>query len=327
MKRKYLFEAGLDVFTSYKTIVPVEHLSALSEHDKHLYHIYGILAYKKVYFRKEKTKVNFNGIQVCLFSVEDETEEEYVLPTWKIAQDLDYSKVSLTLNFPYTFIKVKIEDAEFLSLHPEYVESEIEIYAQDLFNIFAKMSVPKQEFEVLYIGQAFGKRGSRTAFDRLTSHSTLQKILTDYQNRHSNRHIYILLMEMTSNLSMSFDGLTKNYEKNEEESDLHMEAVMCNLPKEDQIINITEAALIHYFKPEYNVNFVENFPDEHHKGYRQYFDLDYNTLTIELDMEFRGTPSVQLFTKTNRVNNAFDFIRYKLYNEDERLNMYDIFVE
>ncbi len=32
--------------------------------------------------------------------------------------------------------------------------------------------------------------------------------------------------------------------------------------------------MINYFKPEYNINFVENFPDENHRGYRQYFDLD-----------------------------------------------------
>jgi|GEM_PF-3100290 len=37
--------------------------------------------------------------------------------------------------------------------------------------------------------------------------------------------------------------------------------------EEQQIINITEAALINYFKPPYNVNFVENFPNVRHKGY------------------------------------------------------------
>ena len=80
-----------------------------------------------------------------------------------------------------------------------------------------------------------------------------------------------------------------------------------------------------YFKPEYNINFVENFPDENHKGYRQYFDLDYNALCVEIDLEFDGLNWVQLYSDTNRVNTSFDFIEYKLYNDNNRLSMYDIF--
>ena len=85
------------------------------------------------------------------------------------------------------------------------------------------------------------------------------------------------------------------------------------------------AALINYFKPEYNVNFVENFPNENHKGYKQYFDLDYNALTVELDLEFDNAPSIQLYTATNRINGSFDFIQYRLFNDNERNDMYEIF--
>lgn len=67
---------------------------------------------------------------------------------------------------------------------------------------------------------------------------------------------------------------------------------------------IVEAAMINYFKPEYNVNFVENFPDKNHKGYRQYFDLDYNMLTIEIDLSFDDAPSVQFYTSTNKVTSS-----------------------
>ena len=39
MERKYSYEAGLGVFTSFKTIVPVEKLEALGKVDTHQYHI------------------------------------------------------------------------------------------------------------------------------------------------------------------------------------------------------------------------------------------------------------------------------------------------
>lgn len=56
MERKYLFEAGLNVFTSYKTIIPVEHLEELSKYDNHRYHIYGILSYNKFFLGKKRQK-------------------------------------------------------------------------------------------------------------------------------------------------------------------------------------------------------------------------------------------------------------------------------
>lgn len=322
--RKYLFEAGLDVYTSFKTLIPVESLNELSKGDKHRYHIYGILAYDQIFFDIEKTKTTEKGIQVGLFSANGE-KKEYTMLLWTILPGLNHTKVELDISFPPTKMNVRIKDEEFLKKHPEIAHSELDIMAQDLFQCVAENFLDRQEFEVLYIGQAYGKDGSRTAFERLETHSTLQKILTKYRSENPGKHIYILLLEFQKQLSMSFDGISKQYTKTEEESDKHMEEVCCNLPEDNQVINITEAALINYFKPEYNVNFVDNFPNENHKGYKQYFDLDYNSLTVELDMEFDHAPIIQLYTRTNRVNNSFDFIRYKLFNDNERSSMYEIF--
>lgn len=325
MERKYFFEAGLNTFTSFKTIIPIEHLKELSEYDNHEYHIYGILAYNKMYFKKERTKVTENGIEICLFTIIDLQEIEYPIPLCEIGKDLDYSKVELVLSFPYTFLELKINDSTFLSAHPEIKNSEITINAQDFFNLNAETLVTKQEFEVLYIGQSYGHNGKRTAFDRLASHSTLQKILTEHQSKQPNKHIYILLLEITTNLAMSFDGLSKCYTKSHKESDQHMVGIVSNPPKEQQAINITEAALIHYFKPTYNINFVENFPNENHKGYKQYFDLDYNSLVVEIDLVFDNSPIIQLYTSSNRINSSFEFIKYKLYKDNNRLSIYNIF--
>ena len=289
--RKYIFEAGLNVFTSFKTLIPVEGLEDLSKKDKHRYHIYGILSYDQAFFDTEKTKTTEKGIQVGLFTMSG-GKKEYELPLWTILPDLDHSKVELNISFPPTKMNVCIKDEDFLKRHPEFVHTELDIMAQELFQCAAECFMQKQEFEVLYIGQAYGKDGNRTAFDRLEQHATLQKILTEYRNDHPDKHIYILLLEIQKQLAMSFDGRSKEYMKTEEESDKHMKQVCCNLPEEDQVINITEAALINYFKPEYNINFVDNFPNENHKGYRQYYDLDYNSLLVELDLEFDHAPLI-----------------------------------
>lgn len=322
--RKYIFEAGLNVFTSFKTLATVESLEALSKKDKHRYHVYAILSYDQAFFDTEKTKTTEKGIMVGLFTMSG-GKKEYELPLWPIPPDLDYSKIELEISFPPTKMSIRIKDEAFLSQHPEVVFTEWNIIAQNLFQYEAGRLMDKQEFEVLYIGQAYGKDGNRTAFKRLEQHSTLQKILIKYRNDHPDKHIYILLLEIKEQLAMSFDGHSEEYIKTEEESDKHMEQVCCNLPEENQVINITEAALINYFKPEYNVNLVDNFPNEKHKGYKQYYDLDYNAISVELDLEFDHTPIIQLYTSTNRINSSFDYIQYQLFNNNERSNMYEIF--
>ncbi|HSH52245.1 MAG TPA: hypothetical protein VK982_11040 [Bacteroidales bacterium] len=124
---------------------------------------------------------------------------------------------------------------------------------------------------------------------------------------------------------MSFDGLTKKYSVSKAKDIDHMKRVLSNLPEEQQVINITEAALINYFKPIYNINFVENFPDVKHRGYKQYFDLDYNCLVVEIDLEFDNSPVIQLYTQSNRINSMFDCVEYNLFNDPNRKNMYGIF--
>lgn len=325
MQRKYLFEAGLNVYTSFKTIVPVEKLQLLDSIDSRKYHLYCILSYPQMYFRNEKTHIDSTGIHICLFSLNNGVETEYMLPVWEIHEDMDYSKVKLIVTHPNISLTIEINDDDFINAHPEFTDPCITVFAHDLFVQFSEHLISKQEFEVLYIGQSYGKRGERTAITRLSSHSTLQKILTDCQSKYSNRHIYLLLLEINTLLNMSFDGISKDYTKSINDSDMHMRNVIQNLPEEQQVVNISEAALINYFKPEYNRNFVENFPNENHKGYKQYFDLDYNQFVFEMDLEFNFGAPIQLYSSTNRINSSFDFVRYNLYNDPNRLSMYEIF--
>jgi len=299
MERKYMAEAGLNVYTSHKTLIPVENLQELESIDKRKYHIYSILSYPQMYFSKEKTYTDNDGISICLFSTNNGVETEYVLQKMKIHDDLNHSNILFNTTYPYVSLEIEINDNAFMQLHPEFVVNPITIYAHDLFFSYSYQLVSKQEYEVLCIGQSYGKRGERTAITRLSSHPTLQTILTDCQSKYSDKHIYLLLLEVTPLLNMTFDGISKKYTKSIEESDKHLEDVLQNLPEEQQIVNISEAALINYFKPPYNKNFIENFPNKSHKGYKQYFDLDYNCFSFEMDLEFNYCAPVQLYSSSN----------------------------
>lgn len=98
---------------------------------------------------------------------------EYKLPIWEIVQGLDYSKVNIIMNFLYTFFTLSINGEDFLELQPGFINTEVIIYAQDLFNMYVNVLANKQIFEVSYIGQAYGKEENRNAFDILAANLTL----------------------------------------------------------------------------------------------------------------------------------------------------------
>jgi hypothetical protein len=179
--------------------------------------------------------------------------------------------------------------------------------------------------EIVYIGQSFGKNGERDALSRLKSHSTLQEIQADHLFQSPESDIAITLWEFTPRLLTSFDGRTKNYEKSMEEDSKHMEEILKDPPLKinKQIINITEAALINYFKPEYNDKFKNNFPDVEHLGYKYYYDLDFNSVLVELDPT---AINVNLYSKEKKYK-IFNPIKYTLHPENVRKSMFDIFSE
>jgi len=86
--------------------------------------------------------------------------------------------------------------------------------------------------------------------------------------------------------------------------------------REWQIINIMEAALIHYIKPYYNEKFVNNFPSENHSSFERYYNLEYNMLAITLNLE---SPFV-LYNGDKRVAyyNIANPISYNLYKDGRR---------
>lgn len=322
MDRKYMAEFGLNVFTSYKTIVPVEYFEKINDSRK--YHIYFIMACSKVYIDPKSLSADQNGINLDLIELNDGIEKRIKLNSVIVDPELDHGKINLTSKYPYNRLEIAITQESFLKKYcPGKTSTVINIDSQSLINFNREL----WGFEVLYIGKAYGENGNRTAQNRLPSHSTLQKILIDCHSKYQDKQLYIFLLEFEPLLNMSFDGITKKYSATKDEEEQHFENILSFLPEYQQVINITEAALINYFKPDYNTCFVENFPDTDHKGYRQYFSLDYNCLSVELDLEFDDTPCIQLYTNTNRINSSWDSIRYNLFNDENRKNMYDVFRE
>ncbi|MBS6025742.1 MAG: hypothetical protein KIB00_16830 [Paeniclostridium sordellii] len=339
--RKYFTEVGINSYIHEKLLIPVESLDEVDDDNK--YHIYMILSIPKIIINKDSLICNENGISCDLTVIKDGNEELIKIRNYKPFTDINFAQLDISTSYPYTslYLQYKEHEIEILyksitkdNKYPEItledfreklLSSPVEISSDYIYNYSLLISHNYLDMNVLYIGQAYGSDGERTATKRLKSHSTLQKILMDCHTKSPDKRLYLLLLEFTDNLQMYFDGMSQNYIKSNEEDNIHIHNVLSNIPNYKQVINITEAALINYFKPSYNINFVENFPNHNHLGYKQYFNLDYNSLIVELDLAFNNHIQVKLYTDYAEAFGSFNFISYDLFNDENRDSMYSIF--
>lgn len=112
----------------------------------------------------------------------------------------------------------------------------------------------ERDLHVLYVGQGVGKNQQRLAVDRLSSHSTLQRILADFHTLHPAMEILILLyrFEHTRKLYSSGGDLTLAPQATEQEEKEHFYKLEQSVFERRRRITLAEAALINYFKPTYN---------------------------------------------------------------------------
>lgn len=307
MKRKYMSEFALHTYTSYLSICYPNDLSTLGAQEQN-YHIYMITLVPKLTFNKDSLQIFEDHISL---EVNVKTEEKEEVETLEFAVDpkINHKELTFEIDKPRKSITIKNDKGHGVKAR--------------IISLYTMLSKKNLETEIIYIGQSFGKNGERTATERLKSHSTLQKIQSELLFEAPERDLALVLLEFTPRLLSSMDGISKNYETNEEEDKAHLRQIMGNPPLElnNQIINITEAALINFFKPEYNEKFKDNFPDVAHKGYKQYYDLDYNAIAVELDPDAIG---LKVFSKEKDYP-LYSSIKYTLHPEQIRKSMFDIF--
>lgn len=140
------------------------------------------------------------------------------------------------------------------------------------------------DIEVLYVGQAFGD-GTRTAFDRLKSHSTLQKILAQAQYESPDYEVQILTFEYVPYRVISLmDGRSGNTISDYRDIERFRSVVNNHLTEREQIC-LVEAGLIRYFQPRYNEIYKDNFPSDKHKILESCYNLDFSGLVVEINTD------------------------------------------
>lgn len=104
------------------------------------------------------------------------------------------------------------------------------------------------DMSVQYVGQAYGKDGSRGVLDRLASHETLQKILGELNDRNPYQQAWIAIFRFDGYTAMSSFGPWKGT-ASLDESIANMTAAQGITLPGDQLTTLAEGSLIRYFRP------------------------------------------------------------------------------
>lgn len=175
--------------------------------------------------------------------------------TWKYKQEND--KVTALLSYTINHkngCEERFKDLEFA--------------ANDLYYLCEK----KLKFKIEYIGQSYAQNGSRTAQNRLSSHSTLQKILVDSSlERNKDIRLFLLGVDIACIDNKSLTG--------NESRIFYLRDVDGTISSE--YVNLFEAFLINTFKPKYNKNFVSGeVPSECHESYKKVIEEAYDDFSV-----------------------------------------------
>jgi hypothetical protein len=128
------------------------------------------------------------------------------------------------------------------------------------------------DLEVVYVGQAFGSEGNRTAYDRLKNHETLFEVYADIVHKNPSLEPWIIIIpfdkqqivsELSPNKSIFEFGPDEMLRRHRQGQSMDLRTR----------VSYTEAALIHYFQPDYNEKFKDKFPRQSHQYYHHLYSM------------------------------------------------------
>ena len=178
---------------------------------------------------------------------------------------------------------------------------------------------PHLNFDVLYVGQAFGEDGDRNAAERLASHETLQKIYAEAIQKKPDKEVWLNLIAFQPPMQIvMFDGRHKGPTDEPEGHDEKFAELDMSWAHQ---ICFAEAAMIRYFQPEYNKIFKNSFPSQSHVSYAECYDLDLNSVSVEFNTESLNCT----FSSLSVEPSGLHMIQYALHDRKERVAMFEPF--
>lgn len=210
--------------------------------------------------------------------------------------------------YPYTKLTLQFANGEPAMTYP---------FAYLMRNLRAELNGLDNQ-EVVYVGQAFGAAGERSAVERLSSHSTLQKILADVTANEPHMEVLLALYSFGFHrFFLSMDG-TVPVQIDGDADRQHYQQVLQSQFKRSMRISLAEAALIRYFEPKYNKIYKTGFPHQRYKILQKLFEFDFAGLVVEASVEDHG---MRLYSQ-KRQPNFHHIAKFDLHDKTARKSFF-----
>ncbi|MBW4622183.1 MAG: hypothetical protein KME17_22870 [Cyanosarcina radialis HA8281-LM2] len=311
--RKYFSEFGINMLARRFWLLQEDSLSHLNEYDEFNEdppHIYMIVRQPRVSLEPESFLIDGQFMR-AKFKVQ--TKNDFRKGEFMLTLPSAVPKLHLKCDYPYTEFSLYDE------FGVEFGKYKVALLLAKLNCLYADLS-ELISLDVLYVGQSYGVKGSRTAATRLKNHSTLQNIYFESIKRSPDRDIWLLFISFNQVKFITMDPKQQIYETSLKQDYKHIKRVMNTDISEQQKINFTEAALIRYFQPEYNKIFKKSFPNSAHQTYSECYELDINSIIVELQ-----TQDIGYMIKSDRVPPQWGHLAiFNIHSSEERKSMFEL---
>jgi hypothetical protein len=218
-------------------------------------------------------------------------------------------QVEVRSDYPFTSVEMKYSDGQVAGGKAAY--------------LLPMLAGPREELnlEVLYVGQAYGPTGGRSARDRLRSHETLQGIYAEAISKTPDQEVWLLLLGLQAPLSMIQIGPgapVPATEPTDEEIESDLTRLWTEIPRQQQI-NLAEASMIRYFAPPFNTIYKRRFPNPAHTTYSGCYELDLNSVGFEMETTGLG---LMLYSESRAPEWMHSEV-FPLHDAEDRRRMFD----
>lgn len=137
--------------------------------------------------------------------------------------------------------------------------------------------------ETIYVGMAYGSDGNRNAFDRISSHSKLQEIISEAYDGQWKEDIVVSLWEMEPSIITGMIGTSDSDNVNKDIE--HINKIFNGPLDYKQLVSLTEAGIVYHLQPRYNTKLKKTFPDNKAKSYSEIYFREFDGISIEFGLE------------------------------------------
>lgn len=234
----------------------------------------------------------------------------YIESEFSLDFELADGAISVECHHPYKEITTHDMQGNIIRVLPAYLMIGF-LDNKDLVDSLLKLKIE-------YIGQSYGD-GNRNALDRLKSHKTFQKILSEIPYYHPDLEIFVSLVSFQNpRLITIMDGMgVDSYNKKTEKKRLR--SILTNPLNKKEQINLIEAGLIRYFQPNYNINLKKNFPSVKQQMLSKLSNLDISGLIVE----FSASDSEFCIYTDAIPANYMHFAQYDLTTHEKRTSFFN----